>query len=109
MSKEFDMGTQLALGFAKEKMEKQEVRSMILEKLGVNPSVQGNESTKEIIKLVFFFKLNQMSLSDSNITVVANLKSLLTNKSLPEDQEDLMFKDDEKSTLQQIVKNMVYR
>ena len=109
MSKEFDMGTQLALGFAKEKMEKQEVRSMILEKLGVNPSVQGNESTKEIIKLVFFFKLSEMSLSDSNITVVANLKSLLTNKSLPEDQEELMFRDDEKSTLQQIVKNMVYR
>lgn len=131
--KGLEMRTQLALGFAKEKMTKSEVRSMILEKLIVKPSVQGddstkenpsvqgdestkehphvqgNESTKEIIKLVFFYKLGEMSLSDSNITVVTNLKSLLTTKSLPEDQEDLMFRDDEKSTLQQIVKNMVYR
>ena len=133
LEKGFDMGTQLALGFAGEKMQKQEVRRMILEKLIAKPSVQkndstkenpsvqkndstkenphlqGNESTKEIIKLVFFYKLGEMSLSNSSTTVVSNLKSLLTTKSLPEDQEELMFRDDEKSTLQEIVKNMVYR
>lgn len=83
------------------------LRSKSASNRGVIKVAQSARNREEVIMEYVFYNFNLPS-PKSESAIARNIRSLLNNKSLPKEAEDLMFKDDNPETLKAVIDQMVY-
>jgi hypothetical protein len=61
---------------------------------------------KDILNIIF---PNLGSMSAAKDKMTQNFRSLITQKVLPPEEEELLFRDDKESTLREIVDHFIYK